>query len=333
MSVMKRWLGAAALAALCGCAGGAPSEQARAVVPPAGGEQQGAPQVISNVPADAGAPVQPQPPPTPPPVTVVAGTNTPLPEGAHPRVSIVAPRDNQVIRGNRVEVRLRVSDWPAPQEGRHVHVIVDNEPYIRVDDPSRPVVLENLSEGTHVLRVFPGRANHESVKDPGAFALAVFHVGRRTPGFDFNRTAPLLTYSRPKGEYRGEEAARILLDFFISNVPNNQLAPNGYRVRYVIRQGSTEEARGELTQWVPYWIENLPDGEHTIVLELLGPDGQPVPGMFNRTERTITVNRAAAAEAHGHMPPAQGSTTPSPGISADAGTLPSAATSDAGHAH
>ena len=43
-----------------------------------------------------------------------------------------------------------------------------------------------------MLRAFPGWATHESVKRDGAFALMVFHVGRRTENFAFDRRAPLL---------------------------------------------------------------------------------------------------------------------------------------------
>jgi hypothetical protein len=148
-----------------------------------------------------------------------------------------------------------------------------------------------------VLRAFPGWPSHESVKRDGAFAMTVFHVGRRTADFPLRRNAPLLTYSRPKGEYNGADADRILLDFYLTNIPNNQLSPTGYRVRYAI-DGSTT---GELTDWVPYYIEHLADGPHTITLDLLGPDGQSVQNAFNPTERTITVNRGTAAtDEHAH---------------------------------
>lgn len=271
---------------------------------------------MTNVP-DAGAQdaAPSPPPPAPPPVTVVPGTPTPIPANLHPRVQIIAPRDNAVVRTNRVEVRLRVTDWPAPQEGRHIHLILDNEPYRRIDDPSRPIPLENLSEGTHLLRAFPGWSTHESVKTEGAFSMVVFHVGRRTENFGLNRTAPLLTYSRPKGDYNGPEAERILLDFYITNVPGQQLSPTGYRVRYAI-DGTTT---GEITSWVPHYIEHLPDGAHTVMIELLGPDGQPVQNLYNRTERTINVNHGAAASTeHTHSTTARTTNTDAGSATTDA---------------
>ena len=257
----------------------------------------------ANSGAASSAPPAEASPAAPPAVSVVASDPTPIPDNLHPRVQIVAPRDGALVRTNRVEVHLAVTDWPAPQDGRHIHLILDNEPYRRVDDPSRPVVLENLAEGTHVLRAFPGWHTHESVKRDGAFAMAVFHVGNRTDAVHLDPHAPLLTYSRPKGDYNGDDAAHILLDFYVRNVPNNQLAANGYRVRYTIDNGTP----AELASWVPYTISNLSDGAHTIALDLIGADGQPVAGPFNHTERTIHVNHAAATtNEHSSMAPASG---------------------------
>jgi hypothetical protein len=46
---------------------------------------------------------------------------------------------------------------------------------------------------------------------------------------------------------------------------------------------------GEITSWQPHYIENLPVGEHEIRLTLIGPDGEPVEGLFNDTTRTFSV--------------------------------------------
>lgn len=46
---------------------------------------------------------------------------------------------------------------------------------------------------------------------------------------------------------------------------------------------------GDITAWAPHWIENLPSGEHTVRLTLVDAQGEPVPGPFNDTTRTITV--------------------------------------------
>lgn len=224
----------------------------------------------------------------PAPVQVIAGERSPI-EGNAPRIRILAPRNNQVVARGNVSLRLRLSGWdlqPAP--GQHVHVIIDDEPYIAVRDVSSPIdlnalVQENLghelAEGSHVVRVFPSRGHHESVKTSGAFASAVFHYRSRTDGFSFDSGAPLLTYSRPKG--CGTAGERLLLDFQVRNV---ELAEDGHHVRYTI--GSVE---GDITSWAPHWIENLRPGEHTIRLRLVTNTGELVPGPFNDTTHTIRV--------------------------------------------
>jgi hypothetical protein len=230
---------------------------------------------------------EPTPDPTPPPpaVTVVAGEHTPI-EGEPPSLRILAPRNDQLIRRGPVKLRVQLRSWPlAADPGNHVHVILDNEPYIAVRDVSAPIdlnalVQENLQHelapGSHVVRVFPSRAHHESVKLPGAFAMVTFHVGERTEGFELDASAPLLTYSRPKGCYPAGE--RILLDYFLTN------AGEGMTVQY-----SVAGASGALGEWVPYWIENLAEGQHDVTLRLVDGDGQPVAGPFNDTTRSIRV--------------------------------------------
>lgn len=228
--------------------------------------------------------------PPPSPVQIVAGERTPI-EGDSPTVRIVAPRDGQRIARGDVMLRLRVTNWELqPDPGRHVHVIVDNEPYIAVRDVSSPInlnelVQENLGhaleEGSHVVRVFPSRNHHESVKTDGAFAVSTFHFRSASEGFEFDADAPLLTYSRPKGcNVAGE---RILLDFYLTNA---ELSEDGMRVRYNIDGALT----GDITEWAPHWIENLPAmPQHTVQLQLVTADGEQVPGPFNDTTRTISV--------------------------------------------
>lgn len=231
----------------------------------------------------------PEPPPPPPPVTVTAGENSPLPEGRTPAVKILAPRADQVIRRGAVKVRLQVRNWETEAGGSHVHVILDNEPYRRIDDPRQPIDLGELPEGVHWLRVFPSRGTHESVKTAGAFASVRFFVGARPADTQpVPSPNPTLTYSRPKGSYEGDAMNRVLLDFYLTDV---ELSPAGNKVHYWI-DGANE---GDITAWVPHWIEHLAEGTHRITLELRDAQGAPIAGAFNRTEREITLSAAAAA--------------------------------------
>jgi len=226
-----------------------------------------------------------------PPVSIAVGTRREVPTPS-PTIRIVSPRAGANFRENRVELRLEVANWRNPDDAsdqRHVHVVVDNNEYIRVDDPRRPVVLSDLAEGTHVVRVFPGWETHESVKTDGAFAMLVFSVGRATPNFAFDPRAPMLVYSRPKGTMTGPAADRVLLDWYLVNVPAGDLGAEGVRVRPTV-DGQTLP---DMTAWQPHYLEHLPAGEHTIVLELIGRNGQMMPGPFNRAERRIVIERPA----------------------------------------
>jgi len=228
----------------------------------------------------------------PPPQLVVIGDHTPL-EGRVPTLTVQAPRNGSTVRRGDVTIRWTLRNWELSAEGSHVHVIVDNEPYIAVRSTApinlTQLVRENLghelSEGTHVVRMFPSRGHHESVKDAGVFAVFTFNNHTATPDFAFDASAPLLTFSRPKGcNVAGSE---VLLDFFTTNAP---LAPDQFRVRYTL-----DGVAGEITEWRPHHMQNLTMGSHEIHLELLNAAGEAAPGLFNDTTRTFTVAETCTA--------------------------------------
>ena len=131
--------------------------------------------------------------------------------------------------------------------------------------------------------------------------LGVARPKRRWPGGQRLRKLPARHPLAPP------RADRILLDFYLTNVPAADLGAQGIRVRPTI----DGHAMDDLPAWVPYYIENLPDGPHTISLQLIGRDGAPVAGPFNSTEQRITVNHAATAASHAHPDPT--GTAPAPG--------------------
>jgi hypothetical protein len=212
---------------------------------------------------------------------------------------------------------------PATQKGNHIHVILDNQPYEAYYELDQPFELRNVSEGKHTLRVFPSRPWHESYKNDGAFQMVTFTVkgggdatkptttnsgqtmaspakpaasASATPareGKDYapsqagniDPTKPLLTYSRPKGEYKGEDADPIMIDFWLSN---GKLQSNGgeYRVRYSV---DGAEARF-IDTWDPIWLSGWTSGKHSVKIELVDKSGNLVDsGGYNSTTREITV--------------------------------------------
>jgi hypothetical protein len=212
----------------------------------------------------------------------------------------------------------------ATGKGNHIHVILDNQPYEAYYELGQPFELRNVSEGKHTLRVFPSRPWHESYKNDGAFQMATFSVkgggdaskptttkdgqvmaspakspaatGSPTPAREgkdvaktnageVDMTKPLLTYSRPKGDYTGADAESIMIDFWLAN-GKLQSADGEYRVRYSVDGG---EARF-IDTWNPIWLSGWTSGKHSVKLELVDKSGNPVDnGGYNSTTREISV--------------------------------------------
>jgi hypothetical protein len=102
---------------------------------------------------------------------------------------------------------------------------------------------------------------------------------------DVDPAKPLLTYSRPKGEYKGADADPIMIDFWLKNA---KLQGDGgeYRVRYSV-DGAAPKF---IDKWDAIWLSGWTGGKHTVKLELVGKDGNPVEnGGYNSTTRDITV--------------------------------------------
>jgi len=106
-------------------------------------------------------------------------------------------------------------------------------------------------------------------------------------GGNVDAKKPLLTYSRPKGEYKGADADAIMIDFWLLNA---KLAGDGgeYRVRYSVDGGEPKF----IEKWGPIWLSGWTNGMHSIKLELVDKDGNVVDnGGYNSTTREITVTK------------------------------------------
>ncbi|MEP7212654.1 MAG: hypothetical protein ABI791_06245 [Acidobacteriota bacterium] len=214
---------------------------------------------------------------------------------------------------------------PETQMGNHIHVILDNQPYEAYYNLDQEFELRNVADGEHTLRVFPSRPWHESYKNEGAFQMVKFTV--KGGGADANKPAttnsgqqmsnsnansnanaapakegkdmqnsnagpvdpnkPLITFSRPKGEYKGADADAIMIDFWLSNA---KLVGDGgdYRVRYSVDGGEAKF----LDKWEPIWLSGWTAGKHSVKLELVDKAGNLVDnGGYNSTTREITITK------------------------------------------
>jgi hypothetical protein len=209
-----------------------------------------------------------------------------------PQVTIVTPQADEVLQDDKVTVRLQVKDLPIFKDpkfdlGPHLHLILDNEPYIAVYDLNQALVLPDLSPGTHTLRVFASRPWHESFKNEGAYAETTFHIFTKTDDNNPDPALPLLTYSRPKGSYGAEP---ILLDFYLTNAPlhlvakdnpNNEIAD--WRIRCTINGESFV-----LDRWQAVYLKGFKPGKNWVKLEFLDDKGNLVKNVFNSTIRLIS---------------------------------------------
>jgi len=208
-----------------------------------------------------------------------------------PQVTIVTPQADEVLQDDKVTVRLQVKDLPIFKDpildlGPHLHVILDNQAYISVYDLNQPLVLPDLSPGTHTLRVFASRPWDESFKNEGAYAQTTFHIFTKTEDNNPDPALPLLTYNRPQGSYGAEP---ILLDFYLTNAPlhlvakdnpNNEIAD--WRIRCTINGESFV-----LDHWQSIYLKGFKPGKNWVKLEFLDDKGNVVKNVFNSTIRLI----------------------------------------------
>lgn len=211
-------------------------------------------------------------------------------------LEVNAPKEKEKLKAGPVEFKFEVKNYHLKsqtpnsncphcnnsKDGQHIHLILNNEPYIAIYDTTHKV---DLKDGQYVALSFLSRSFHESIKQFQAFDLRQFTVGTtKTKPYDL--TKPMLFYSRPKGEYVGEFAKNILLDFYLTNT---DLASDGNKVKATINGNEFV-----IEKWQPFIIQGLPMGESTIKLELIDKNGKAVPGPYNTIERKITLKEQAA---------------------------------------
>lgn len=166
-------------------------------------------------------------------------------------------------------------------EGQHIHFILNNEPYVALYKPEHTFHVALNEE--QLLMSFLSRSFHESLKNESAYQLRKFRINSsgKVEEFPVDDGAPHLFYSRPKGEYKGDETEFVLLDFYLVNT---HLTAEGTQIKATINGQDFM-----LSQWTPYEVLNLPKGENTFILTLVDGDGKPLPGNQVKVERKITL--------------------------------------------
>jgi hypothetical protein len=209
-----------------------------------------------------------------------------------PQVKILSPRPGETLSSTTVDVKLSLQDLPTFQDqklqsGPNLHLIVDNNPYIAIYDPSQPYLLKDLAPGTHTLRVFAARPWHESFKNEGAYDQVTFNVITQTGDNSPDPNLPILTFNQPKGEFGAEP---ILLDYYLTNAPlhgvDEEEADSGlqdWRIRVTVNGESFV-----VDSWQSLYLKGFNEGENWIQLEFLNDKGDRVDNVFNNTVRVLT---------------------------------------------
>lgn len=234
------------------------------------------------------------------------------PEAEASSVTVALPKSGSTVKGNPVWVQLRIMGFPigvasqfdradeisVSDLGQTIHVVVDNMPYIPINEPALDPFNEQgwyyetsykfelpkkLAPGEHVIRAFLARSFGEALKGERTLFVSTFFVGQSDDKAKFDLSRPYITYNEPSDLLDLTESMPVLLDFLVSNC---ELTSDGYKVRLIVDGTSVRT----LTSWQPYYIYGLKKGTHTIRLELLSPGGTVVPGLFNDTERSININ-------------------------------------------
>ncbi len=166
------------------------------------------------------------------------------------------------------------------EEGQHIHLIVDDEPYIAKYTAEFD---HEVADGEHYILSFLSRSYHESIKTKPASLAQKVTVAAKSITKSAAVSEPMLFYSRPKGNYVGKaETDKVMLDFFLVNTT---LSPDGNKVKILIND--TTEFTVDV--WQPYYLEGLPIGENKIKLTLVDKDGNPVQTPLNPVERVFTL--------------------------------------------
>ncbi len=211
-----------------------------------------------------------------------------FPDAGIKAMAYISGTFSTVISGASYKLGEQTSDAAEKQcanskEGQHLHVILDNEPYVAKYESS---FTYDIPDGDHYLLCFLSRSYHESIKTPAAHRAVKVNVKNKSIAKSSEIDGPMLFYSRPKGLYTGDDTKKVMLDFYVVNAP----MPS-YKV-----QADINGEKHLIDTWQPYYIEGLPEGDNSITLTLLDSTGQVVKCPLNPVTRKFQIEKTPAAK-------------------------------------
>ena len=203
-----------------------------------------------------------------------------------PQVAILSPKNDEVLKDTNVNVRVDVTNLPVFKDeklklGPHINLILDDRLVSEIYNIYEPISLENLSKGTHTLRIFASTPWGESFKNEGAYAQINFSIQKKTDDKVPDLSKPLLTYNSPMGEYGAEP---IALDFYLSNnISGDKAKIADYQIRVNLDNDSFI-----IDSWQPFYLKGFSQGKHSVELELVDSEGKSVNNVFNKVVKEFT---------------------------------------------
>jgi len=215
-------------------------------------------------------------------------TGAPIHADQPVRVVVESPKEGEVMPWETVDVFVRAENYAMGDGGNRLHAIVDNGSPIEHFSELKPVVLHGLAPGAHVVRIYAVKPDGRMLADPQAGVRLNFYVRRQDFSNFQPEDRPYLTVNLPRdGTVFPDAEGKVWLDFRAHNVT---FGKEGHRVRFRLDGVETILPAAE-----PYAWSGLSEGRHRLVVELIDEDGDPVPEIFARVERTFEIPRMVKA--------------------------------------
>ena len=201
-----------------------------------------------------------------------------------PTIKILSPTEGQIVAGNDVTIKFKLKNFVAYEGGTHMHIFLDDKPYISYEKSVEPYTFTNVHPGAHAIRIVLTQPSGESLKNPEAFAIVNFFVKEKSQKSLFDLNGPILTVNLPHtGYYKGWLGDRIEFDFLLRNI---SLQKNGNHIHYLL-DGLSYDV---YTTKPIFWEDARRIGEHHLTVELLNGNNQPVTGNpFLKVKRSFIV--------------------------------------------
>lgn len=213
-------------------------------------------------------------------------------EAIHPGQPVVlkieTPKEEQIMSWETVDVFFQLKNYAIGDGGNRLCLILDNRSPIEHVHDLKPVILRGLPPGAHSLRAYAVRPDGKMMRDSEAWDRVNFYVRRRDFSNFQPRDHPYLTVNLPSdGEAYPDAEGKLWVDFRAHNV---LLGKESFRIKL-----SMDGVETILSKEDPHPISGLPEGRHRMVIELVDEDGDPVPEIFARVERTFEIPRVVKA--------------------------------------